>query len=103
VRIGKLTGVAALARPLDLHEADKRVTDADRIIRPRLQMRERRFTDQRQAARREAVERREFVEQPFERRPELVFGSPGNRRIVQFGPGFGAEGRDDARKCRYLQ
>jgi len=66
-------------------------------------MRERRFADERQAARREAVERREFVEQPFKRRPELIFGGPGNGTIVQFGPGFGAEGRDDACECRFFQ
>ncbi len=101
VRVGEFARVAALARRLDLDEADKRVVDADRVIRPRLQMRERRFADERQAARREVVERREFVEKPLKRRPKLIFRGAGNGGIVQLGLGFGAEGRDDVRKCRF--
>ena len=66
-------------------------------------MRERRFADERHTGRRQFVERREVVEQPFERRPELILGSPGNGGIVKFGPGFGAKGRDDARKCHFWQ
>ena len=54
--------VAALARRLDLDEADQRIRDADRVIRPRLQMRQRRLADERQSSRREIVERRDFVE-----------------------------------------
>ena len=77
MRVGEFAGVAALARRLDLDEAYKRVVDADRIVRPRLQMRERCFADERQGARRKTAERREFVEQPFKRRPELIFGRPG--------------------------
>jgi hypothetical protein len=62
VQVGEFAGVAALSRRLDLDEADKRVADADRIIRARLQIRERRFADEREAARREVVELREFAE-----------------------------------------
>ena len=103
VGVGESAWVAALARRLDLDEADKCIADADRVIRPRQQMRERRLADERQAARRDCVERREFVEQPLERRPELIFGGPCDCRIVQFRPGRDAERRNDVRKCRSLQ
>ena len=76
MRVGELAGVAALARRLDLDEADKRIVDDDGIVRPRLHLRERRFADKGQASRRKALERREFVEKPLERRPKLIFGAP---------------------------
>ena len=62
VRVGEFARVAAFAWRLDLHEADKRIGDANRVIRPRLQMRQRRLADERQSSRREIVERRDFVE-----------------------------------------
>lgn len=61
VQVGEFAGVTAFAGGLDLDEANKRIIDADRVIRPRLQMRERRFADERQAGWSEVVERREFV------------------------------------------
>jgi hypothetical protein len=76
VQVGEFAGVAALSRRLDLDEADKRVVDDDGIIRPCLHLRERRFADKRQAARREIAEFREFAKQPFQRRPKLIFGAP---------------------------
>jgi hypothetical protein len=66
-------------------------------------MRQRRFANKRQAARREPLEISEFMDERFKRGPELIFGGSGNRRIVQFGPGFGAKGGDKARKCDLLQ
>jgi hypothetical protein len=59
--------IATHPHPLGLRRrdlvADALTSDlADRIIRPCLQLRERRFAYERQAARREAVERREFVD-----------------------------------------
>ena len=103
VRVGEFARVAALARRLDLDEADKRIVDDDGVVRPGLQLRERRFADKRQAGRRKAAERREFVEKPLERRPKLIFGRAGNGGIVELGLGFGAEGRDDAREGRFWQ
>ena len=76
VGIGEFPGIATLSRRFHLDEADQRVVDADRIIRPGLQMRKRRFADKRQAARREAIEGRQVLAQLLKRRPELVFRRP---------------------------
>lgn len=82
----------ALARRLDLDEPDQRIVYADGVVRARLQMGKRGLTDQRQARRRKAVELRELAKQPFERCAELIFRSSGDSWVIQFGPGFGAEG-----------
>ena len=48
-------------------------------------MRERRFSDKREAARREVVERGQAMEQSFKRRAELVLGRAGNGGVVELG------------------
>lgn len=91
VPVRELARIAALARRLDLDEANQRIGDADRVVRARVELRQRRFADQRQAARRQIVERGEAMQQRFERRAKLVLGRARHGRAVQLGAGPKAE------------
>ena len=85
MRIIELAWIGAFARSLDLDETHKRVADGNRVVRTRLQLGERRFSDETHGTGGQPADLGQVSHQRFERRAELVFRCPLIAILVSLG------------------
>lgn len=100
VGIVKPARIGALARRLDLDEADERIRARHGIVRPRADIGHPRFANEMQRMRRQAVKRREPGDERLQRAAQLVLRGAGDGGVGQLGLRGLPEGGDDALQCQ---
>jgi hypothetical protein len=94
--------VTALARRLELDEADERTAHGHRIVGPGLDVGHGSLADGHDGARRQTAQPGQRLQQVFERAVQLVFRLAGNDRVAQAGAGGLTEGGDRLREWRWV-
>jgi hypothetical protein len=89
--ITKATGVGSFAGRFHLNESGKRIRYADGVVRTRLQITERRFSDRDYASPSKPTEFREVTQKYLQRSTELILWFPTRSDITELSFGGGAE------------
>ena len=98
----KAARIGPLFRCLYLDETDQGVSACDGIIRPRLEIGERRFANGDDRAGRQAHEFGEVLDERFQRRAQLVLGCAARTWVREFRSGFKTESGNGFLKCHAL-